>query len=387
MAADTILCPIKGELAAPACPPEELRPVLDALRANTLPSAPQTFPRGTLLPDGRLDLCKQGIGVEGCAAVTAALAGNTVVRALLLGTNGIGDRGAAHVAELLDANRTLEVVYLGCNGIRAAGAECLIGRAAAHPTVTGLWLKRNPIGADGLRAVARLVREQTAVRVLDLVNTAPGEPALGDVIDALARADGPCAVEQVYLGGNALTAAVAPRLAALVRANQNLRGLFLAANRLGDAGAAELAAGLARNRGLRALSLASNGLGPAGISALAGALVGHPNLCWLDLGYAPSTRALDCAANDATGVAVGALADLIAGAPRLAELNVSRSGLSTTDLNRLAPAVARSPALISVKYTGPRAAALDAALANRRASSGWHPPPRPDVALIRSVYR
>src|SRR5262245_38954211 len=97
----TILCPIKGPLPAPTCLPDELAPLLDTLRNNRAVAEPMTFPRGTLLPDGRLDLCKQGLGVEGCRAVTEALVGNTVVRSLLLGTNGIGDDGAEAVAELL----------------------------------------------------------------------------------------------------------------------------------------------------------------------------------------------------------------------------------------------------------------------------------------------
>jgi Ran GTPase-activating protein (RanGAP) involved in mRNA processing and transport len=380
---DSILCPIKGPLPAPVCPPEELSSLLDALRASRAVAGPHTFPRGTLLPDGRLDLCKQGLGVAGCRAVAAALAGNTFVRSLLLGTNGIGDEGAAVVAELLGANRVLEVVYLGCNGITDVGAKRLTCAVADAPGVCGLWLKRNPIGPGGLRAVAELIRGGTAVRVLDLVNVAPGEPALGDLVGALT--DWPNAVESLYLGGNALDESTAPRLAALLGANQTLRGLFLNVNRLGDAGAARLAEGLARNRGLRALGLASNGIGPAGIAALARAARGHPNLAWLDLGYSPSTRVLGCSANRVTGEAVPALVELVGTSACLAELDLTRTGIDRAGLDALAAAAERNPAIASVAYTGPRVAALDHLLAGR-AAHGWTSP-RPDVSLIRSVYR
>lgn len=388
MATDTILCPIKGPLPAPTCPPAELAPLLDALRANRAVAEPRAFSRGTLLPDGRLDLCKQGLGVAGCRAVTAALAGNTVVRSLLLGTNGIGDAGAGAVAELLSVNRTLEVVYLGCNGIRDTGAERLTAAVADNPAVTGLWLKRNPIGPGGLRAVANLARGGAAVRVLDLVNTCPGEPAVGEVVSALCA--GPTAVECLYLGGNALDESACPALATLLAGNRTLRGLFLNVNRLGDAGARVLAEGAARNRGLRALGLASNGFGPAGIAALARGLCGHPDLEWLDLGYSPSTRVLGCAANRVAGEAVPALAELLAGSPRLAELTLAGTGIDRVGLERLATAAGRNPAVVSVTHTGPRVAALDDLLATRRADRarrGWTPPPRPDVSLIRSVYR
>lgn len=380
---DTILCPIKGPLQAPVCPPAELEPLLEALCANDAVTEPLTFPRGTLLPDGRLDLCKQGLGVTGCQAVTAALAGNTFVRSLLLGTNGIGDEGAAAVAGLLATNRVLDVVYLGCNGIGDAGAERLACAVADAPGVRGLWLKRNPIGPDGLRAVAELIRRGTAVRVLDLVNVAPGEPALGEVVAALT--DRPNAVESLYLGGNALDESAAARLAELLGTNQALRGLFLNVNRLGDVGASRLADGLVHNRGLRALGLASNGIGPAGIAALARGLCGHPNLTWLDLGYSPSTRVLGCSANRVTGEAIPALAELVGASACLAELNLTRTGIDRVGLEALAVAAKWNPAVVSVAYTGPRVAALDRLLAGRAHDRKL--PSRPDVSLVRSVYR
>jgi len=362
-----------------------LEPLLDLLRLNRAVGEPCELPRGTLLPDGRLDLCKQGLGVEGCRAVTRALAGNTVVRSLLLGTNGIGDAGAAAVAELLSVNRTLEVVYLGCNRIGTRGVEQLTDTVAENGTVEGLWLKRNPIGPGGLRAVANLIRRGAPIRVLDLVNTCPGEPALNEVVAALNEA--PSGVECLYLGGNALDGTAATRLAELVARNQTLRGLFLNVNRLTDAGAEQLATGLVRNRGLHALGLASNGVGPTGIAALARRLCGHPNMDWLDLGYSPSTRVLGCAANRISGEAVAALADLVAGSPRLCELNLTGTGIDRIGLERLVRAAERNPSVMSVLYSGPRVAALDGLLSARRTSCGWTPPPRPDVALIRSVYR
>jgi hypothetical protein len=113
----------------------------------------------------------------------------------------------------------------------------------------------------------------------------------------------------------------------------------------------------------------------------------HPALEWLDLGYAPSTRVLGCSPNAITGEAIAALAGLIASAPRLAELNLSRAGVGPPDLERLAAAAEATPGLMSVSYGGTRSARLDNLLAVRRARGGWEPPPRPDVALIRSVYR
>src|SRR5438105_415879 len=83
------------------CDPAELEPLLRRLRDNTPIPGPQTFPRGTLLADGRLDLCKQDLGPGGARAVAAALRHNTRVRHLLLGADGLGTEGARAVAELV----------------------------------------------------------------------------------------------------------------------------------------------------------------------------------------------------------------------------------------------------------------------------------------------
>lgn len=377
-----VLCPIKGPLPAPSCPPEELAPLLGLLRENRPVSEPTTLPRGTLLPDGRLDLCKQGLGAEGCWAVTEALAGHKFVRSLLLGTNGIGDEGAAAVAGLLAHNRALEVVYLGCNGIREEGIERLCAAVAGAAAVSGLWLKRNPIGPGGLRAVAQLVRGG-GVRVLDLTNVCPGEAGWVEVAGALCEA--PNRVEQLYLGGNGLGPGAGAPLGRLAATNRALRGLYLDVGRLGDEGASRLAAGLAANRGLRELSLASNGMGPAGVAAVALALCGHPELAWLDLGLSPSTRVLGCSGNRVRGEAVVALAELVETAPRLVELDLARTGIDATGLALLASAAERNPALTRVVYDGPRVPVLERLLAGRQTSRPATP--RPDVELVRSVYR
>src|SRR5690242_7691167 len=96
------------------CDARELEPLLAFLARREASSARLDFLRGSLLPDGRLDLCKQRIGAAGAEAVAAALRGHPQVRHLLLGANGLGDRGAAAVGQLVQSG-TLETVYLGCN--------------------------------------------------------------------------------------------------------------------------------------------------------------------------------------------------------------------------------------------------------------------------------
>src|SRR5262245_18333753 len=83
------------------CNPAELAPLLAFLARGEPAGRRFDFPRGTLLPDGRLDLCKQGVGPAGAAAVAGAVRGHPQVRHLLLGADGLGDGGAEAVAGLV----------------------------------------------------------------------------------------------------------------------------------------------------------------------------------------------------------------------------------------------------------------------------------------------
>ncbi|WP_434481909.1 hypothetical protein [Streptomyces sp. NBC_01340] len=143
-------------------PLTELAPLIDWLRDGRPAGERLDFTAGTALPDGRLDLCKQGLGARGAALVAEALSemstvsdGPSPVRHLLLGTDALGDEGAAAVA----ARAEVETLYLGCNGITAGGACRIADNLRASPrVVTGVWLKRNPLGSGGGRA-ARTARE------------------------------------------------------------------------------------------------------------------------------------------------------------------------------------------------------------------------------------
>ena len=170
---------------APPCDPAEVEPLLAFLRRDEPVAAPLAFPRGTLLPDGRLDLCKQSIGPGGADAVCEALADNRQVRHLLLGTNHIGNQGARAVARLVQRSATLETVYLGCNHIDAEGLAPLLDAVSASPSVHALWIKRNPIGERGAALVAAALRRAPRLRTLDLVQTGLGERGAARVLAAL----------------------------------------------------------------------------------------------------------------------------------------------------------------------------------------------------------
>ncbi|WP_433186497.1 gala protein [Actinoallomurus sp. CA-150999] len=371
-----VRCPAIEHPDVPPADPADLAPLLARLADPAPVGADETFPLGTVRPDGRVDLCKQGLGPAGAALLLPVAVASPHAAHLLLGTNAIGDDGARTVADALVPGHGVETVYLGCNRIGAAGTEALADRLAADTTVRALWLKRNPVGDAGVRALAGALRRNTTIRTLDLVNT--GLTADGLRVLLTAFADRPVPVERVFLGGNGLGPDAADVLAALVR-DAGVRELYVPANHLGDAGAAVLAAAADPARPVR-LGLGGNGIGPEGARALADALGGIEAL---DLGRPPSERSLGAPANVTGDAGAATLAAALPGSP-LRRLELRRTGVTGRGAKAVLAAVPEDTRLEYVGFGPGVPRRVKRALAPRlRPASA----PHPDVHAIASLYR
>ncbi|MFJ9789044.1 leucine-rich repeat domain-containing protein [Streptomyces globosus] len=373
-----VRCPAIEHPDLPLADPAGLDPLLARLAAAEPVTTDEAFTLGTLRADGRLDLCKQGLGPAGGALVATAAARSPHARHLLLGTNSLGDEGARSLAASLAAGHGLHTLYLGCNRIGPGGAAALAAALADDTTAKALWLKRNPLHEDGARTLAALLRRNRTLRTLDLVNTGIGSEGVRLLLDALRTRETP--LERLFLGGNGLTADDAPLLAALIR-EAGVRELYLPANHLGDAGAAVLAAAAAADPGRPVrLGLGGNGIGPAGARALADALGGIEAL---DLGRARSERSLGAPGNATGDEGAHALASALPGSP-LRRLELRHTGLTGRGAKGLLAAVHDGSPL---EYVGlgpglPRRVkrSLTARLRPAR-------PAHPDLGAITSVYR
>ncbi|WP_330241398.1 gala protein [Streptomyces sp. NBC_00525] len=372
-----VRCPAIEHPDLPLADPALLGPLLDRLAAHPPVEADETYPLGALRADGRMDLCKQGLGPAGAALVMPAAARSPHVAHVLLGTNALGDEGATAVAAALaGGGHGLHTVYLGCNRIGPAGATALAGALAGDDTVRALWLKRNPLGDTGVRALAPMLRRNTTLRTLDLVNTGVTEDGLTALLDVLC--DRPHPVERLFLGGNGLGADAAPLLARLIL-DAGVRELYLPCNHLGDEGAAVLAATADPARPIR-LGLGGNGIGPAGARALAGALDGIEAL---DLGRPRSERSLGAPPNTTGDRGADALAAALPGSP-LRRLELRHTGLTGRGAKTLLAALSPGSRL---EYVG-----LGPGLPRRvkrtfatllRPDAGAHT----DMRAVRSLYR
>jgi Ran GTPase-activating protein (RanGAP) involved in mRNA processing and transport len=284
-----IACPVLAVPAVPQADLADLSPLLRRLADPAPVRGTERFPLGTLQPDGRLDLCKQGLGAAGVTQVLDRVVGSPHAVHLLLGTNGLGATGTAALAEGLPAGHRVETLYLGCNAIDAAGAAPLFERLAADDRVRALWLKRNPLGDEGVAALAATLRRNTTIDTVDLVNTGLGTAGLETLVEALVARSAP--VTRVFLGGNGLGPSAGPLLARLLR-EAGVRDLFLAANRLGDDGMRPVVEAV-RAAG-STLGLGGNGLSPAAVAGIADRL---SLLDSLDLSRPQSLRVLGAADN------------------------------------------------------------------------------------------
>ncbi|MFD7256358.1 gala protein [Streptomyces sp. NPDC059874] len=372
-----VRCPAIEHPDLPAADPAGLDPLLARLAADRPVDTDETFPLGTLRADGRVDLCKQGLGPAGAARLLPAAAASAHATHLLLGTNAIGDAGAHTLAEVLTAGHGLHTLYLGCNRIGPDGVSALAGALADDTTVRALWLKRNPLFGDGARTLAALLRRNTSLRTLDLVNTGIGADGVRLLLDALPAREQP--LERLFLGGNGLGPDAAPLLAALIR-EAGVRELYVPANHLGDEGAAALATAAAASAHPVRLGLGGNGIGAAGARSLAAALGGIEAL---DLGRTMSERSLGAPGNDPGDEGAYALAAALPGSP-LRRLELRHTGLTGRGAKSLLAAV---PADSPLEYVG-----LGPGLPRRvkRSFTERLRPARaahPDLRAIGSVYR
>ncbi|MFE5723252.1 leucine-rich repeat domain-containing protein [Streptomyces erythrochromogenes] len=373
-----VRCPAIEHPDLPPADPAGLDPLLARLAADRPVETDETYPLGTLRADGRVDLCKQGLGPAGAARLLPAAAASVHATHLLLGTNAIGDTGARTLAEALAADRHgLHTLYLGCNRIGPDGVGSLAGALTDDTTVRALWLKRNPLHEDGARILAALLRRNTALRTLDLVNTGIGADGVRLLLDALLEREQP--LERLFLGGNGLGPDAAPLLAALIR-DAGVRELYVPANHLGDEGVAALAAAAAGSAHPVRLGLGGNGIGAAGAHALAAALGGIEAL---DLGRTLSERSLGAPGNHPGDEGAYALAAALPGS-RLRRLDLRHTGLTGRGAKRLLAAVRDDSPL---EYVG-----LGPGLPRRvkRSFTERLRPARaahPDVRAIGSVYR
>ncbi|CAM9200069.1 unnamed protein product, partial [Ectocarpus fasciculatus] len=308
------LSPLHTYLQQTSLKPPEDREAMHNANTNDL-----VFTKGVVCPDGRLDLCKQAIGPAGVESLFESLradqdpqTGKGAVKHLLLGNNvcgdGLGDEVANHIHTEGSRQARLGVTtwYIAGNRLTVKGITPICEALAVDRRVEQLWLKRNPLLPDGASKIANMLRFNSHLIVLDLVNTGIRDSGAIAIFEALGAPASPdrthgihlsgrinASLKHLYLDGNGLSIEAAKVICQYLSTGVNkLTTLSLGCNRLGDEGAKYVCAGMCQDTCVKRLILSSAGIGKMGATYIADMLRINSVLLHLDLSMLKTTKAL-----------------------------------------------------------------------------------------------
>mmetsp|Transcript_67478 Transcript_67478/g.197364 ORF Transcript_67478/g.197364 Transcript_67478/m.197364 type:complete len:739 (+) Transcript_67478:87-2303(+) len=368
--------------------PECFDDFLQELRALPTPGRqgyPRRLQKGTLFPDGRMDLCKQVIqprfedlctSVEASGAVRHFLLGNNVV--FRDGTEGDVASRLGALVKLLCSDPAIETWYLAGNGINAELSEPIANAFKNASRMNALWLKMNPV-KTGARHFGGLAAAHRGLELLDLFNTGLCDSGVRAFRDGLAAHGGSRTLKHLYLSVNDITDGEA--VADIVLLLPALESLFLGVNLLGDAGAAPVLRCLVGHPTLQRLEFGANGLSDASLPLLLEVAARSPALQALTLGSYKSTAYFDGRHNDLTDA--GMLARI---AGHLGFLNLN-GGIEGLDLDALERGL-RSDAPETLVYAAQgQAGAVRTLRAGDVHERRGLQHPQPFIQNIESIYR
>ena len=187
---------------------------------------------------------------------------------LLLHGEHIGDEGVKQLAKALKSDTRLRLLDLWSNGIGPAGASALAEALAVNSKLDKLYMNENTVGADGAEALIKaLASPKSALTSLWLSRNKLGDA--GAKALAAGLTGGKTRRLQVLdLWENGITPQGGAALATALRTNHALLTLEIRGNTLGDEGARAFAELMPHSRALSTLDLSSNGISPVGTATL-----------------------------------------------------------------------------------------------------------------------
>ncbi|KAL0025647.1 hypothetical protein WJX77_001007 [Trebouxia sp. C0004] len=324
-------------------PISELQAIIHYLRCSRFAESSVEFERGIVHPDGRLDLCKQGVACH-LPAITAVLTKNTTIHHLLIGNDIVGQSGAVAISQLL-AVKSLKTLYLAGNCLGSESIQILCdGLINSDGAVEQLWLKRNPIHTEG--AMLSLPAG-ACLQVLDLDNTGLFDDGIAILMSSLRNNS---TLQTLYVSANGITHIGAAHIARYFEAHtrDGITSLYLSMNPIGPAGAETLAESLKGNLSLCRLVLDSDRIHSRGARALFTALEHHPTIEFLSLGKAKSTSDLQEQPNNISNEAMTSIANFILKAEQLKVLNLGTNDFTESACLFILAACLKSKSLVSL---------------------------------------
>ena len=213
----------------------------------------------------------RGEGIEGIAALLAALQGRTNLEVLSLKRNLIGDKGAAALGSMLASwrCRKLHTLCLSFCNVSGRGLSDLCTGLSRMPTVislTTLDLSNNFCKVDGCRALAPLIMDSRKLKHLNLGNNCIEDEGVKALVEAVGHSD---VLETLNLEGNHITDAGVRSLCEALKKNCAVNALDLQCNEIDHIGAMYISQAIRVNTVLTSLNLSHNQVGDSGAEHVA----------------------------------------------------------------------------------------------------------------------
>lgn len=258
--------------------PKEFIPFFEYLeKSPTFPQSDTIFVRGSIFPDGRMDLCKQVVGPTSIARLCKTVSNSKIVRHFLLGNNvalqSNEEEGAEAFASIMkDNTKPIETWYLAGNCIGPKGIKIMSEALTNNTQCKALWLKRNPIGPLGATYLNAMLKLNETLVLLDLHNCALGDEGVNNL---LATPYALKTLKHLYLDANGIESTSS--IAAWCAINKPVT-LYLSINRLGDTAIKELAFALRGSLSLKRLCLSSTHMHNDGLKCVVSMALTCPHL-------------------------------------------------------------------------------------------------------------
>ena len=329
------------------------------------------FTRGTVYPDGRMDLCKQVVGHLWIGDLMESLKTNTKIEHFLLGNNITNLEGGKAIGKFLSEPHACRIKtwYLAGSDFNSDAIKYICDGLESDTDCEALWLKRNPIYAEGIVHIANLLKTNKFIKILDLHNCGVGlkqtaynaenpyenhltTKGIEILLDSLKYNS---TLRHLYLDANALDEKSAPYIADYFRFKTQIKekgitSLWIDMNKFGDDGIKIICESLKDYQHIKRLCIGSTMISEIGMKYVSDAFKDHQNLRLLDISLYKSTADMGMIPNNISNDGYEYIANLIELNKSIRYFNISMNNIDSEHMDKIANALEKNTNIIYFFY-------------------------------------
>jgi Ran GTPase-activating protein (RanGAP) involved in mRNA processing and transport len=331
----------------------------------------QEFKRGVVYPDGRMDLCKQVVGPLWIGDLMESLKTNTKIEHFLLGNNITNTEGGKAIGKFLQEPHDCHIKtwYLAGSDFNEKAIEYICSGLLLDKDCEALWLKRNPIYAEGMDHIAKLLKSNKTIKILDLHNCGIGlKSSAYDAINPYENhltTDGisilfdslkyNSTLKHLYLDANALDENSMPFIANYFKFKNQIKekgitSLWIDMNKIGDNGIKILCDELTDYYYIKRLAIGSTMMSEVGMKYVTEAFKNHPTLRVLDLSLYKSTADMGMIPNNISNDGTKYICELIESNKSIRYLNIGMNNIDSEHIEKIVDSLEKNFTILYFHY-------------------------------------